>query len=39
MAPALRQELFGRIRRRIESRPGGTIRKTYLRVLTVAART
>lgn len=38
MAPELRTELFTRIRRRIESRPGGTIRKTYLRILDVAVR-
>jgi SAM-dependent methyltransferase len=36
MAPERRDELFRRLRRRIERRPGGTIRKTYLRILNVA---
>lgn len=31
-----RQRLFERIRRRIESRPGGTVRKTYLATVNVA---
>jgi SAM-dependent methyltransferase len=33
-----RRELLDRIRRRIESRPGGRIRKTYLAILHVARR-
>jgi hypothetical protein len=33
-----RDELFARIRRRIEARPGGTVRKTYLALLNVAER-
>jgi SAM-dependent methyltransferase len=33
-----REELLRRIRRRIESRPGGTVRKTYLALLNVAER-
>jgi SAM-dependent methyltransferase len=33
-----RPELLTRIRRRIESRPGGRVRKSYLMVLTVARR-
>ena len=31
-----RRELYERIRRRIEARPGGTVRKTYVAVLHVA---
>jgi SAM-dependent methyltransferase len=31
-----RQELFGRIRRRIDARPGGTVRKSMLAVVQVA---
>jgi SAM-dependent methyltransferase len=37
--PEVRQELFERIRRRIEARPGGRVRKTYLALLDVARRT
>jgi SAM-dependent methyltransferase len=33
-----RADLLARIRRRIESRPGGTVRKTYLATLNVAER-
>jgi len=33
-----RQELFARIRRRIEARPGGTIRKSMLAIVQVARR-
>jgi SAM-dependent methyltransferase len=33
-----RRELYARIRRRIETRPGGTVRKTYLAALDVARR-
>ena len=33
-----RERLFERIRRRIESRPGGEVRKTYLALLNVARR-
>jgi hypothetical protein len=33
-----RERLFARIRRRIEARPGGTVRKTYLALLNVARR-
>jgi SAM-dependent methyltransferase len=33
-----RQELFDRIRRRIEARPGGTVRKSMLAVVQVARR-
>jgi SAM-dependent methyltransferase len=33
-----RDELFGRVRRRIDARPGRTVRKTYLAMLYVAER-
>ena len=33
-----RERLYGRIRRRIEARPEGTVRKTYLATLNVAQR-
>jgi hypothetical protein len=33
-----RQRLFDRIRRRIEARPEGNVRKTYLGMLNVAQR-
>jgi hypothetical protein len=33
-----RQDLFARIRRRIEARPGGTVRKSMLSVVQVAHR-
>jgi SAM-dependent methyltransferase len=36
MEPARRRELHERIRRRIEARPGGTVRKTHLTTLDVA---
>jgi hypothetical protein len=35
---AARRRLYERIHRRIESRPGGTVRKTYLGILDVARR-
>jgi SAM-dependent methyltransferase len=35
---AARDELYARIRRRIEARSGGTVRKTYLATLNVARR-
>jgi SAM-dependent methyltransferase len=35
---AARDELYSRIRRRIEARPEGTVRKTYLATLNVARR-
>jgi SAM-dependent methyltransferase len=38
MQPAAREELLRRIRRRIDSRPGGTVRKTSLALLHVARR-
>jgi SAM-dependent methyltransferase len=38
MAPDALAELFARIRRRIEARPGGTVRKTYLAILNIAER-
>jgi hypothetical protein len=33
-----REELFARIRRRIEARPGGTVRKSMLAIVQVARR-
>jgi SAM-dependent methyltransferase len=33
-----RERLLGRIRRRVDARPGGQVRKTYLAMLNVAAR-
>ena len=33
-----RRELLARLRRRIESRPGGSVRKSLLMLLTVARR-
>ena len=36
LEPETRRRLYDRIRRRIETRPGGTIRKTYLATLNVA---
>ena len=38
MEPAKRQELYDRIRRRIESRSGGVVRKSHLALLHVARR-
>ena len=38
LAPEVRAQLYERIRRRIESRPRRTLRKTYLTTLTVATR-
>jgi SAM-dependent methyltransferase len=38
LSPEQREELFGRIRARIEARPGGTVTKHYLLVLTVGYR-
>jgi hypothetical protein len=38
MEPATREALYGRIRRRIEARPGGRVRKSYLALLHVARR-
>jgi SAM-dependent methyltransferase len=38
MEPDALDELFRRIRRRVEARPGGTVRKTYLALLNVAER-
>jgi SAM-dependent methyltransferase len=38
LEPERREELFARIRRRIESRPGGTIRRNLLAVLHAAQR-
>lgn len=38
MEPAKREELYRRIRRRIESRPSGRVSKTYLALLHVARR-
>jgi SAM-dependent methyltransferase len=35
---AARDELYARIRRRIEARPGGTVRKTYLATLSLGRR-
>jgi SAM-dependent methyltransferase len=35
---ATREQLLGRIHRRVEQRPGGRVRKTYLAVLNVAQR-
>jgi SAM-dependent methyltransferase len=38
MEPAARERLYGRIRRRIEARPGGRVTKSYLALLHVARR-
>jgi hypothetical protein len=38
MEPAIRERLYGHIRRRIETRPGGRVTKTYLALLHVARR-
>jgi hypothetical protein len=38
MEPATRERLYGRFRRRIEARPGGRVRKSYLALLHVARR-
>ena len=38
MEPAKRQELYDRIRRRIEARPAGVVRKAHLAILHVARR-
>jgi SAM-dependent methyltransferase len=38
MEPATRERLFDRIRRRVEARPGGRVRKTYLFTLNLARR-
>ncbi|MFN2470187.1 MAG: trans-aconitate 2-methyltransferase [Gaiellaceae bacterium] len=38
LEPERRAELYRRIRRRIEARPGGTVCKTYLAILHVARR-
>jgi hypothetical protein len=35
---AARDELYGRVRRRIEGTPGGTVRKSYLATLNLARR-
>ena len=38
LEPDVRARLYERIRRRIESRPGGTVRPSYLNILHVARR-
>ena len=38
LKPGRRHELYSRIRRRIEARPGATVTKTYLAILNVARR-
>jgi SAM-dependent methyltransferase len=38
LEPARREDLYGRIRRRIEARPAGRVTKTYLTMLNVARR-
>ena len=35
---AVRERLYARIRRRIDERPGGIVRKTYLATLNLARR-